>query len=54
MRFVDCEQRKLRAREQVETARRQQPLRGDIEKIEVASEQALLNRGSFLPGERGV
>ena len=37
-----------------EAARRQQPLRRDIEQIEIAGEQPLLDRGGFVEDQRGI
>ncbi len=39
-------------REQAEAARRQQPLRGDVEQVEIAGEQALLDRVRLLRRQR--
>ena len=54
MRLVDREQGDLGAAEQGEAARRQQPLRRDIEQIEIAGEQPRLDRGGLLAGQRGI
>ena len=54
MRLVDRKQRDAGAAEQVEAARRQQPLRRDVEQIEIAGEQPRLDRGGFVEGQRRI
>ena len=54
MRLVDRKQGDFRAAEQREAARRQQPFRRDIEQIEVAGEQPLLDRVGLVEGKRGI
>jgi hypothetical protein len=49
MRLVDREQGDVGAAEQSEAARRQQPLRRDIEQVEIAGEQPRLDRGGLVP-----
>ena len=54
MRLVDRKQGDVGAAEQIEAARGQQPLGGDVEQIEVAGEQPRLDRGGFLERQRGI
>ena len=54
MRLVDGEQRDPRPVEQREAARRQQPLRRDVEQVEIAGEQPLLDLGGFVESQRRI
>ena len=54
MRLVDREQRQFRPRQQRQAARRQQPLRRDIEQVEFAVEQLLLDRIGLGIGQRRI
>ncbi len=54
VRLVDREQGELRPFQQRQTARRQQPFRGDVEQVEVACDEALFDRLRFVPRERRV
>ncbi len=54
MRFVDRKQSDARAAEQSEAARRQQPLRRDIEQVKIAREQPRLDLGGFVERQRGI
>ena len=54
VRLVDREQGDPCAGQHREASRGQQSLRGDVEQIEVAGEQASLDRGRIVPRERGV
>ncbi|MGY3106758.1 hypothetical protein ACVWW7_003385 [Bradyrhizobium sp. LM6.9] len=54
MRLVDREQRHLRPRQQRQATRRHQPFRRDIEQVEIARDQAPLDVGGFLRGQRRV
>ncbi len=54
MRLVDRKQGDRRTVEQVKAAWRQEPLRGDIEQVEITGEQALLDRGGFVPRQGGI
>jgi len=49
MRLIDRKQRQPRALEQVQAARREEPLGRHIEQVEVACEQALLDRVGLVP-----
>src|SRR5258708_6306110 len=50
MRLVDRKQGDISAIEQSEATRRQQPLRRNIEQIEVSGDEARLDRGCFAEG----
>ena len=54
MRLVDRKQRDLGPAEQGEAARRQQPLRRDIEQVEIAGDQPPLDLGGFLERQRRI
>ena len=54
MRLVDGKQRDFGATEQREAARRQQPLGRDVEQVEIAGQQPLLDRVGFLIRQRRV
>ena len=54
MRLVDRKQRDIGLAEQGEAARRQQPLRRDVEQVEIAGEQPPLDFRGFLERQRRV
>ncbi len=54
MRLVDRKQGDLGAAEHGEAARRHQPLRRDVEQIEVAGQQPRLDRAGFVPRQRRI
>ena len=54
MRLVDRKQGDPRAAEQSKAARRQQPLRRDIEQVKITREQPRLDLGGFVERERGI
>ena len=54
VRLVDGEQRHLGAFEQIEEARRQQPLRRHVEQVQRAGEQLLLDLALRVGGQAGV
>ena len=54
MRLVDREQGDVGAAEQAEAARRHQPLRRDIEQVEIAGQQPRLDGVGFLIGQRRI
>ena len=54
MRLVDRKQGDVRAIEQSEAARRQQPFRRNVEQIEVSGDQPRLDRRGFAEGQCGI
>ena len=54
MRLIDRKQRDLGTVEQREAARREQPLRRDIEQVEIACDQPPLDLGRFARRQRGI
>ncbi len=54
MGLVDRKQGDVSAAEQGKAARRQQPLRRDVEQIQIAGDEPRLDRGGFFKGQRGI